>query len=454
MMSRLQTHLSDEYNREFYKLCITENYPFVLDLRGCHDSYLHTIEGQDILDWAGFYGSKMLAYNHPRLYEPDYVERLVMAANNKVPNPDYFTPECLAFYQTMVAHAPHIMRDAPQLEVYAVNSGAEAIENMLKYLISKHNKKAGGRHRHLPKRFVFFRNSFHGRTVFALSVTNIQKDVITGDFHPLYSQNLQASFPACEFAPKGEGEFAAGNEQAMQKSLFEIERYLENYPGQVVAIIVEPIQSAGGHHVTLPRFFRELSRLAQEHHVYLGFDEVQTGLGITGSEFAVDHFDLIQPPQAVAVAKKMGVGALYMLDHLEDVGVLDSTWGGPLVDMVRVTHELRIVDEEGLIPAVAAKGEEVRRRLWELSGVFPRYVTNVRGMGLCLGFTVPDPERRGLRDLLVKIALQDELLLLLEAGSDSIRLRPNLNVTREEIDEFFERLQRAMEQMERSRDNQ
>lgn len=445
-MPRLLTDRSAEYNSEFYKLCITENYPFVLDLRGCHGSYLRTIEGQEILDWAGFYGSKMIAYNHPGLYEPGYLERLIVAANNKVPNPDYFTPECLEFYRALMAHAPSAMRASGELEVYAVNSGAEAIENMMKYLIAKHNAKLPGKRRDLPKRFIFFRNSFHGRTVFALSVTNVQKQVITGHFESLYAHNLQASFPACRFGPGGEEGYAADNSRIIEESLAQIRNYMDKHPGQIVAVIVEPIQSAGGHHVTRPDFFRRLSQLAAEHDIYLAFDEIQTGLGLTGRPYAIDHYDLAVPPQAVAVAKKMGVGAIFMLDHLEEVGVLDSTWGGPLVDMVRVTRELAIVEEEGLIPAAAAKGDRVRAGLWQLAAEFPGYIENVRGMGLFLGFTVPG-DRGRQRDRLVETALQEELLLLLEAGFDSIRLRPNLSVTDAEIDEFFVRLRRALERM-------
>jgi len=439
-MARLITEQSERFNRDFYRLCLTENYPFALDLRACHGSYLHTVEGQDILDWAGFYGSKMIAYNHPRLYDPAYVERLLVAANNKVPNPDYFTPECLAFYRKLASYAPECMKNAADLEVYAVNSGAEAIENMMKYLISKHNRHTSQSRKGLPKRFIFFKNSFHGRTVFALSITNIQKEVITGDFQTLYSHNLQASFPSCCFSPPGEDRYQAMNDQIIDRSLFEIERYLDNYPGQVVGVICEPIQSAGGHHVTLPRFFHELSGLTASHHVYLAFDEIQTGLGSTGRTYAIDHYDLAEPPQAVAVAKKMGVGAIFMLDRLEDVGVLDSTWGGPLVDMVRVTQELEIVEEEGLIPAAAVKGETVRNGLWELARKYPGWMENIRGTGLCLGFTVPG----GCRDRVVETALHEELLLLLEAGFDSIRLRPNLSITREEIEEFFLRLERTL----------
>lgn len=450
-MARLQTYLSEPLNQEFYQFCITENYPFVLDLRGCHGSFLKTMEGQEILDFAGFYGSKIVAYNHPRLYEPDYLERLVIAANNKVPNPDFFTPECLDFYRVFAANAPASMKNSPELEVYAVNSGAEAVENMLKYLICKHNRKADGRYRHLPKRFVFFRNSFHGRTVFALSVTNVQKEIITGDFHPLFSQNLQADFPSCHFTPEGEGPYEEENAATIRQAIFAIERYLENFPNQVVAIIIEPIQSAGGQNVTLPRFFRELSQIALDHDVYLAFDEIQTGMGITGRPFAVDHFELVRPPQAVAVAKKLGVGGVFMLDHLEDIGILDSTWGGPLVDMVRVVQELRIVTDEALIPASAEKGGIIRCRLWKLAMEFPHLVSNVRGMGMCLGFTVPDPERRGMRDRLVDVALKEELLLLLEAGFNSIRLRPNLSVTAEEIDEFFLRLSNALRRLVKER---
>src|SRR5690348_1493897 len=72
---------------------IATPYPFVVDLEKSEGMYLATVDGQRLFDWAGYFGSKLIGHNHPRLYEPDYVKRLVLAANNKVANPDFLTPE-------------------------------------------------------------------------------------------------------------------------------------------------------------------------------------------------------------------------------------------------------------------------------------------------------------------------------------------------------------------------
>ena len=115
---------------ELSRYVVAEPYPFVIDLERCEGMWLATIDGDRIFDWAGYYGSKLIAHNHPRLYEPEYVKRLVRAANNKTANPDLLTPECLEYYRLLHEIAPECMRN-PRLEVYAVNSGAEAVENMM-----------------------------------------------------------------------------------------------------------------------------------------------------------------------------------------------------------------------------------------------------------------------------------------------------------------------------------
>ena len=104
--------------------------------------------------------------------------------------------------------------------------------------------------------------------------------------------------------------------------------------------------------MALPRFFRALSELAHKYDTFLGFDEVQTAGGQAGTFWAIDQFDLPHPPQAVASAKKLGCGVVYMLYPMEDHGVLDSTWGGHLADMVRFVQEMKIVRREKLIEAV------------------------------------------------------------------------------------------------------
>jgi L-lysine 6-transaminase len=416
--------------RELERYVISTPYPFVLDLERCEGMWLATVDGQRLFDWCGYFGSKLIGHNHPGLSDPGYLRRLAMAANNKVANPDFLTPECLEYYRAIHRIAPASMRN-PRLEVYAVNSGAEAVENMLKYLIARH----GARHRAEDRpgderRFIYFDQAFHGRTVYALGVTQTADPVATRDFRGLTSVgNIMVPFPAINTS-----QGYTTNRRRTRRSLQTIRGLLETLHASIVAIIVEPIQGAGGQRVAEPEFFVGLSELAAEFGVYLAFDEVQTGMGATGRLFAIDHYTLPHPPMAVAVGKKFGCGAVYMLEPLEDIGVLDSTWGGTLADMVRFVQELAIVEEERLVEAAAAKGERLADGLRSLAARFPLLIGNVRGLGLYQGFTL---RRKEWKSKLIEIAREEQDLLLLGAGVDSIRTRPNLSVTVEEVDLFL-----------------
>ncbi len=428
---------SREMIAEMQRYVIYHPWPFVVDLEHCEGMYLATADGQRLFDWAGYYGSKLIGHNHPRLEEPGYLQRLARAANNKVANPDFLTAECLDYYRLLHRLAPQTMQAVETREVYAVNSGAEAVENMLKYLLSRHSAnrgKRGGRSGEAsPRRFLYFDQAFHGRTVYALQVTQTLDPVATQDFQGLAaSGNIKVPFPAVDNdAPHEE------NDARTRQSLELIEGILARMGEEIVGIIVEPIQGAGGQRVAQAAWFRGLSRLAHDYDVGLGVDEVQTSAGPTGTLFAIDQFHLPYPPHAVAVGKKFAVGALFMREPLGDIGVLDSTWGGSLADMVRFCREWRVVEEEGLVQAAARGGEQLADGLRALQRRFPRLLRNVRGLGLYQGFTLPDPAARGR---LAEIALQEHDLLLLGAGADSIRTRPNLSVTRDEIERFLDLL--------------
>lgn len=150
---------------ELSRYVIAEPYPFVVDLEKSHGSYLATLDGREIFDWAGYFGAKLIGHNHPGLSEPEYLRSLVLAANNKTANPDFLTPQCLDYYRLLHELAPSTMRN-PRLEVYAVNSGAEAVENMMKYFINLHHQKlklVGKEPR--AGRFIHFDQAFHGRTI-------------------------------------------------------------------------------------------------------------------------------------------------------------------------------------------------------------------------------------------------------------------------------------------------
>jgi len=421
---------------------VADPYPFVLDLARCHNSFLVTVEGREIFDWAQYFGSKLIAHNHPGLYEPDYLRELSLAANNKTANPDFLTPQCLAYYRTLHELAPRCMND-PRLEVYVVNSGAEAVENMMKYFINLHHHqlKTNGSAptpAEATGRFIYFDQAFHGRTIFALNVTQSTSDpVITRNFQGYIPGNLKIPFP---FIDRDRSN--AANEALTDESLQVVERLLVQHAGEIAGIIVEPIQGAGGHRLALPRFFAGLSELAHRHQTNLGFDEVQTAGGQTGTFWAADQLDLPHPPQAIAAAKKLANGVVYMLYPMEDRGVLDSTWGGTLADMVRFVQEIAIIRREKLIEQVPPKSARLVAGLDRVAKDFPAVLHNPRGMGLYQGFGIRDAIGKSA---FLEFALQEHNLLLLGAGATSIRIRPTLSVTESEIDLLIEKLRAICE---------
>lgn len=422
---------------EFGRYVVMTPKPFVVDLSRSKGMYLATVDGQMLFDWVGYYGSKLIGHNHPRLLEPEYLNRLARAANNKVANPDFLTPECLEYYRLLYEMAPKCMRN-DRLEVYAVNSGAEAVENMMKYLLSLYNEKRMEKGS-FPgvRRFLYFDRAFHGRTVFALNITQLEHDpIITKNFKGIVPGNIQVPFPSIDTSQP-----ASRNDKRTEQSLTIIEDCLKRYHEEIVAVVVEPIQGAGGQRVAKPEFFQQLSELTHKYDVFLAFDEVQTAGGQTGSMFAIDQFDLPYPPQAVAVAKKFANGVVYMLYPMKDRGVLDSTWGGNLADMVRWVQEIKIVKQEKLIEQVPEKAKVMIDGLNDLAQRYRNLIFNVRGMGLYQGFSLRRPADKSK---LIQTALEDEQMLLLGAGVQTIRFRPVLDVTIDDIKLMLEKLDRCL----------
>ncbi|WP_211209882.1 aminotransferase class III-fold pyridoxal phosphate-dependent enzyme [Uliginosibacterium gangwonense] len=426
---------------ELAQYVIAEPKPFAVDIRKSRGIWLAAVDGDRLMDWCGLYGSRLLGYNHPHLYEADYLERLGFAANNKMANPDFLTEECLAYYRLLHRLAPECMRNQ-RVEVYAVNSGAEAVENMMKYFINlHHNKQLAQGKTPANRRFIYFEQAFHGRTVYALNITKLANDPIaTRDYQGIIQGNLQVPFPEYDSRKT-----TAENEREVDICLANLEYLMRTYGNEIVGVILEPLQGAGGHRIALPRFYQELSRLCHRYDICWGLDEVQTSGGQLGKVFCVDLYDVPYPPQAIAVAKKFGNGVIYMLNPMKDIGVLDSTWGGNLADMVRFVQEWSVVENEKLIEAVPAKAEQLVAGLNRLVEQYPEIIGNVRGLGLYQGFTLL---RQGDKVALINDALEQESLLLLGAGTDSIRFRPPLDVTREEIGLMLEKLGRLLAKMQ------
>jgi L-lysine 6-transaminase len=429
---------SKQYLNEFSEYVVMYPYPFVIDLKNSKGMWIRTVDGDSLFDWAGYYGSRLIGHNHPKMFEPGYIETLIYAANNKMANPDFLTPECVAYYRKIYQLAPLCMKN-PELEIYAVNSGAEAVENLLKYFINLYDAQRMAQNKPIGiKRILYFEQAFHGRTIFTLNITKLSHvPIITKNFEHMILGNIQVPFPAIDTTLSEEENMAE-----IERCLKIIREHIEEAPEEIVGIIVEPIQGAGGHRMTYPYFFRELSKIAHEYNINFGFDEVQTAGGQTGTFFMADSLDLPYPPQGIAAGKKLANGVIYMRHSMQDIGILDSTWGGNLADMVRFCQEMKIVEEEKLIEKIPEKAQVMVSGLNELAEKHKDKIYNIRGMGLYQGFSF---RKSQYMNALVDYALEKENMILLEAGVDTIRFRSALDVTVPEINLMIEKLNRCLQ---------
>ena len=237
--------------------------------------------------------------------------------------------------------------------------------------------------------------------------------------------------------------------RAERRALAQIERAFADNPDDIAAIIIEPIQAEGGDHHFRAEFLKELRRLADVHEAMLIFDEVQTGLGITGRMWAYEHFGV--EPDILCFGKKMQVCGIMASKRIDEVpdnvfqlsGRINSTWGGNLADMVRATAYLEIIHDEKLVENAARVGQKLLAGLHGIQAKYSGLISNVRGRGLMCAFDLPSADSRNhLRSL-----GYEEGVILLGCGAASIRFRPALNLTVEEAEEGLEKIDRCLARM-------
>lgn len=412
------------------KHMLVDGFEIVIDLRKSRGSYIvDAKDGKRYLDFFTFVASSPIGLNHPKMTSPDFLRKLAYVAVNKPSNSDIYTAEQADFLNVFarVAIPPYLPH------VLFIEGGALAVENALKTAFDWKIRKnfARGYREERGRQVIHFRQAFHGRSGYTLSLTNT--DPVKTDLYPKFSWPRVLN-PAMRFPLNQEN--LALVQQAEETSIRQIKEAFSSNKDDVAAIIIEAIQGEGGDNQFRPEFFRALRQLADENEAMLIIDEVQTGIGLTGKMWAHQHY---VEPDMIAFGKKMQVCGFLCGRRIEEVkenvfavpSRINSTWGGNLVDMVRSQRYLEIIEEEKLVENARVVGAHLVGQLNVLTGEFPSLLSNARGVGLFAAFDLATPDLRTK----VRTDAYEHGLIILPSGERSIRFRPPLNVSKGEIDE-------------------
>jgi len=237
--------------------------------------------------------------------------------------------------------------------------------------------------------------------------------------------------------------------KAEAESLKQIHQAIDENPDDIAALILEPIQGEGGDNHFRPEFIRELRKICDDHEILLIFDEVQTGVGLTGKFWAYEHYGVI--PDIISFGKKSQVCGILAGPRIDEVennvfaesSRINSTWGGNLVDMVRFGYILKIIEEENLVDNARIQGEFLLAELEKIADDFPGLVSNARGKGLMCAFDLKDEKARNT----FLSELEKEKVLMLGCGEKSVRFRPHLNVNRDEILQGIDKIRLSLKKL-------
>jgi L-lysine 6-transaminase len=417
------------------KHMLADGFEFVLDLDASRGSRIvDARDGTTYLDLFTFFASSALGMNHPALTgDVDFLLELANVAVNKPSNSDIYTVPMARFVDTFA----RVLGDPALPHLFFVDGGALAVENALKVAFDWKSRwnEMHGIDPGLGTKVLHLEKAFHGRSGYTMSLTNTDP-------------NKVARFPKFDWpripSPAINGtddiEAAEAGALAAARAAFEAD------PHDIACFIAEPIQGEGGDNHFRPEFLQAMQALCVEFDALFVMDEVQTGVGMTGTAWAYQQLGVA--PDVVAFGKKAQVCGVMAGGRVDEVpenvfavsSRINSTWGGNLTDMVRARRILEVIESERLIARAAELGEYL---LTELHGVASRHpaVSEVRGRGLMCAITLPSTE---LRDEVVRRLRVDEQVLMLSSGSSSLRVRPALTVQHRELDAGVAALDRVL----------
>lgn len=443
-MSKYTITSADTVHETLNNYMLADGFDLIIDLHKSHGiKVVDERTGEEYIDFFTFFASSPLGLNHPRLASDEVREILGQAAINKPSNSDMYSTYMAEFVETFGNIA---MPDYMEY-LFFVSGGSLAVENGLKvafdWKVQKNFRK--GIKEEKGHQVIHFKEAFHGRSGYTLSLTNT--DPVKIKYFPKFNwpriTNPKMKFPLKENLKE--------IIESERKAINEIKAAIKNNPDDIALIILEPIQGEGGDNFFRKEFFQELRTIADENEILLMFDEVQTGFGLTGKFWASEYY---VEPDIISFGKKAqvcGIMANKRIDEVENncfhvSSRINSTWGGSLIDMVRSRYIMEVIRDEKLVENAASRGIYLSSRLEQIQLQFPKLVSNTRGLGLMCSFDLPDKEKR---EQFRKISY-DEKILILGCGEKSIRFRPPLNITNDQLEEGLQVIEKVLNLMSKS----
>jgi putrescine aminotransferase len=366
--------------------------------------YVFDDKGRRFLDFLGGYGVFNFGHAHPRIVAAVKAELERMPLSSK-----------LLVDEPAVRAAKRLSAVTPGeiSKFFFTNSGTESVEGALK-LARLHNGRAG---------FVYARGSFHGKTLGSLSASG--RDQHREPFEPLLAQFIQVPF---------------GDADALAAVVDE----------NTCAVLLEPLQGEGGINVPPDGYLRSAREIAAEHGALLILDEVQTGMGRTGHNFACEREGVV--PDLIVLAKALGggvmpVGAIggppEVWAQFEQKPLIhSSTFGGNPMACAAADAALQVLVEEKLAGRAGRIGESFLAELQSLREKYPAILADVRGRGLMIGLQFASTD---VAEVAIGAILAKELLVAFTLNApEVVRLEPPLNTPEELFPEAISRLDAAL----------
>jgi len=405
--------------------------------------YAVDVDGNVLLDMFANFALGALGYNHPAVMAVTRSAAFAHASANPTSTPFVTTPAWFDFLETLESRfAPRGMK-----KVFCVDAGGEGVEAALKaaFIVHAERRREGAGLSKNPLDLgeddrraildnegtdavvVSFEGAFHGRGLGPLSATH-SKVIHKADL-PAFPWPM-APFPANRFPLE---RYAEDNACAEASALGALEAILEAERGNVAAILIEPVQSEGGDRHASPAFFRKVQELAAAAGAAFVLDEVQTGVGMSGTLWAHEQLELPRPPDMVCFGKKMQMGGFFAAPPfvITQFGRMYQTRNGDRARAMIAESILRTVVDDHLLDRVRTVGARFLAGLEALAARHPALVTEPRGRGFLLAFDLPTP---AVRDDFLKRALARGVFASY-TGTRSVRLRPHLITENEHVDD-------------------